>query len=92
MLFYCIMLFFFSLIFAVLGLGNFELNSNMNIEGRLLRAAGGGKGGSSGGTNSKDGGGVMGGEADGGGSGNRGAMPPEFQSIGLLAGSFFWTF
>ena len=46
--FYTIMLFFFSLLFAVLGMGNFKLNKELNgIEGRLLK--GGGKGGGGGG-------------------------------------------
>jgi hypothetical protein len=44
------MLFFFSLLFAVLGLGNFKLNKDLNgIEGRMLKA-GGGKGKGGGGT------------------------------------------
>ena len=50
LLFYAIMLFFFSLLFAVLGLGNFKLNKELNgIEGRMLKASGG-KGGGGGGT------------------------------------------
>ena len=40
------MLFFFSLLFAVLGLGNFKLNKELNgIEGRMLKASGGKGGG-----------------------------------------------
>jgi hypothetical protein len=75
--FYTIMLFFFSLLFAVLGMGNFKLNKELNgIEGRLLK--GGGKGGGGGG---------------GAASANQdGDIPAEFQSIGLLVGEFMWTF
>lgn len=60
--FYTTMLFFFSLLFSVLGLGNENQNVNEALEDteRLLKASGGG-GGSSGGT---------GGGAGGGGTAN----------------------
>ena len=49
LLFYAIMLFFFSLLFSVLGVGNFKLNEEHH--GRILKASGG-KGGSGGGATS----------------------------------------
>lgn len=86
------MLFFFSLLFTVLGLGN----ENQVQKERLLRASGGGGGGGASSSVSSD----MNSEGDGGGifdglfyNGiNPNGVAKEYMSVGLLVGEFMWTF
>jgi hypothetical protein len=95
--FYTTMLFFFSLLFSVLGLGNENQKVKDDFEDteRMLRGKGGGGGGGTGGT-----GGGTGSEKGTlafllGGRDN-GIDPlgvaKEYKSVGLLVGEFMWTF
>jgi len=93
------MLFFFSLLFSVLGLGNENQKVKDDFEDteRMLRGKGGGGGGGTGGT----GGSTSNGSEKGAlafllGGRDNGIDPlgvaKEYKSVGLLVGEFMWTF
>ena len=79
MFFYGLLISFFCLVFAVLGLGNGEVHNN--VESRHLKSSGGGGGG---GFASKI--------TDDGGGDDEEEPGAEYKSVGLLAGELLWTF
>jgi hypothetical protein len=93
------MLFFFSLMFSVLGLGNEnQVKEDADDTERMLKASGGGGGGSS---SSGGGGGATSKKESFSlafllGSRENGIDPlgvaKEYKSVGLLVGEFMWTF